>query len=189
MNIQNWSGFGSKETPKDIKELQESIANRLTNLGCKLITDGNGESSANFQRGVCKINPKLCEVILPWENYGNDYLEDSFKGSTYTVIDEYKYEIAAEFLKEMVMPWFDDLKCFVKKLNAKNFYQLFINGLNPVDVVIYYAEEDDKGKVKDTSSFAIILARKEEIPTFNLKIEEQKNELLELISRLENKQK
>lgn len=187
MRIENWVGIGDKQVPTEIKDLQMEIAKRLSKINAKLRTDGAIGSSINFQKGTCEINSKLCEVILPWEGFNSKQVEPQFKGTNYIIIDDFMYNMAAEILTKTTFPWFKELKDVVKKFHVRNFYTLFICGLNQVDAVIYYAEENEKGIVKRDPASIVRLARSEGIPTFNIGIDEQRLKLLNLIEMLEQK--
>lgn len=184
-----WTGVGSREVTPEIKELQISVGERMAKLGYILLSGGAAGSDDNFHEGVCNIDPSLAEIYLPWGCFRRDERTFSTIGSVFIVPDNKDFDIARQyFLDNGIISWFDNMKQGAQKLHGRNYFQVFGESIGdyPVSsVVIYAAPENEKGEVKGGTKSAVMIARKEKLPTYNLMIPEQRDKFLYFLSKKE----
>lgn len=187
MTIKYWTGTGSKNVPEHIAKFQEELGEMMGNLRYVLRSSGVDGSDLNFQRGVCKVDPKLCEIHLPWPNYNINHREPEFEGSRYVSLDTYRQDLAGMYLKDNVMPWYRNMRAGLQKLHARNYYKIF--GTNDVlpEFVVYYAKTTILGEIDCDCKSSVITAKNEGIPTFNLYRDNQVADLLRLLKKISKK--
>lgn len=183
--LKYWTGIGSREVTPEIAKLQRDIGSRMARLGYILLSGGARGSDINFHQGVCDVDPSLAEIWIPWNGFMFDE-RPSPKGSTYIIPDRYDFDIARSYyLDNNIIPWFDKMKQGAQKLHGRNYYQIFSTneGRYPASsVVIYAAKENGKGDISGGTRSAVMIARNEKLPTFNLTIEEQRDKILNILS-------
>jgi len=189
MNNIYYTGVGSRDITKEEYDLLSTIASRMAELGYILRSGGAKGSDSAFQEGACRIDQRLTEIWLPWENF-NIKLQEKYPDCTYNVfMSLYEYNIARkEFITLGIIPWFDNMGekeahlhkegwiAPAKKLHARNYYQ--VTGKDCLSKVCIYAAEEVNGEVKGGTRSAVFLSRYYGIPTFNIRIKEQKEEVL-----------
>ena len=184
-----YTGVGSREISKEEYSILVDIGERMAQLGYILRSGGAEGSDSAFQEGACKINQELTEIWLPWEDF-NIKLQQKYPKCNYEkFMSLYEYNVARkELLTTAIIPWFDTMGnrgahlhpegwiAPVKKLHARNYYQVV--GKDSLSKVCIYAAPEEKGDVKGGTRSAVFLSRYYGIPTFNIRVKEQKETLL-----------
>jgi len=160
------------------------LAYYLTTNGNKLYTGSAPGSDSHFEEGTLAAatdfeKEDYLESWLPWWNF-EGRKED---GNRYLVIRDMEFEFAKHILIDSgVCPWINKVKQSIQRLFCRNVYQVLCRDWTKTDFVVYYADEDRvKGTVSGGTRIAVYLARHLDIPCFNLKIEEDRAELFDII--------
>lgn len=120
-NIKFYTGIGSRETPSHILSVMTKIALYLSCNKYVLRSGGDSGADSAFEKGA--ENNK--QIFIPWKNFNNN-------SSVYFNISEEAMNMAEKF-----HPNFSSLKAPVKKLHARNCYQILGENLkNPSKFVI-----------------------------------------------------
>lgn len=152
-----YTGVGSRNTPKETSELINKISVKLESLGY-ILRSGGAEGADTFFSE--KINNK--EIFIPWKNFGEG------------IVPNYS-EYADNLIKE-VHPAYERLSEGAKKLHLRNVNQVLGLDLNtPSKFLICWAEIDKEGTPKGGTRTAWMVAKRFNIPCFNLVLEEDKN--------------
>lgn len=179
-----WTGVGSRSITKEEQELAVYVAETITRRFGMVLRSGAAEGADTaFQKGVCNVNPKYCQIWTPWNNFRPKEQHTGFPSCSYTTPTTEMFEKAREaFISTGIIPWFDRMKQGAQKLHGRNFYQVRGGYGEPLSkVCIYIADEDDNGEVSGGTRSAVLLARHYKIPTYNLRIKEQRGLLLDNI--------
>ena len=178
-----WTGIGSREVTDEITQLQITIGENMARRGYILLSGGAGGSDENFHKGVCNVDATLAQVWLPWKGFRLNEIDFDTTGTDYVVPTKAMFDRAATYYEESgVMPWFSNMKQGAQKLHGRNYNQIFSSQSTPASrVVIYAAPENAKGEVKGGTRSAVLIARNEGVPTYNLTIPEQRDKLLKLL--------
>lgn len=179
-----YAGIGSRATPPGIQTLMTQFAIAMSTRGFVLRSGGAAGADKAFEAGAPVARR---EIYLPWgkPNEG-EYLLDP---------DVYNQ---AEAMAGLVHPAWDKCNATVRKLHARNVCQVLGRRLDsPSMMVVYWAPEDiPNGKVQGGTATAIMIARQNNIPTYNLLfpkyqatarliIDKEKERLAELYERRE----
>lgn len=168
MNQNNfkYTGIGSRVTPSDYQCLMRDIARVLAERGYILRSGGADGADTAFEKGCDDKNGKK-EIYLPWKG---------FNGNKSKLFEQlpYAFELASQ-----IHPAWDYLKMPVKKLMARNCH-ICLGGLleTPSEFIICWTRG---GKTLGGTALAINLAKNNNIPIFNLAIEEDKKEFLQKV--------
>ena len=163
-----YTGIGSRSTPAEVGEAMEKIANRLDKLGYTLRSGAADGADTFFENGS-----KNKEIFIPWSSFG--------KG----IVPEYS-EFADDLLKG-IHPAYNRLSSGAKKLHLRNINQVLGVDLDtPSDFLICWADVDNTGNPKGGTRTAWMLAKKYNIPCFNLYKEEDRGNLKLFLNNLEN---
>ena len=182
-------GSEDLQETSDVGQILKSICERLVILGFSLRTSGT-EGTEMIALNVYKeqieqgiIPPTRLKVFLPWRGF-NTVLPYP---QCYTTVGPKNYDLCSNFIRSVHSYWAKGTRQ-TKLLQAKNALIIFGEKLNrPCDLVIAYAELDNKGKVVGTASSAIELATVQKIPVFNLWDQENlETNLFELRTLLRN---
>jgi hypothetical protein len=158
-----YSGVGSRETPKEILEVITKIAVRLEELGYTLRSGGASGSDSAYSEKV-----KNKEIFIPWKSFGEGIVPK-------------ETEFAHNLLKE-IHPAYEKLSQGALKLHLRNVNQVLGGDLNtPSDFLICWAKTDKQGIPTGGTRTAWLIAKKYNIPCFNLFIEEDYNRIIKLI--------
>ena len=156
-----YTGIGSRKTPKDILEFMTKQAKLLQYHGYTLRSGGANGADTAFETG---INNK--DIYLPWQHFNNNL------STEYTELCKGAFDIAA-----VTHPYWSSLSGVVKKLMARNVYQVLGKDLNsPSEFVLCWTPdgcESSKEYNKHTggTGLAISVACNYGIPVYNLKNE------------------
>lgn len=160
-----YTGIGSREIPITICDLISGIASNLEARGAILRSGGANGADLAFENGIRSDFNKF--IYLPWCGFNNS----PSKLCGETAYDEEATKIASE-----IHPAWDRCSDAAKKLHMRNVFQILGYSLdNPSKFVLFYADEKN-GKVQGGTATAVNLARKYNVPTFNIK--EDKNLLV-----------
>lgn len=156
-----YTGVGSRQTPLRQRQFLTSISKRLSATGFHLRSGHADGADKAFERGT---NNKT--VFTPWKTF------NGFTGKFIPLTDEV-YNLASIYYNEYrpKVKWID-MKDSVKKLMARNIYQVIgsdINNPNPSDFLICYADVDsENNRVMGGTGFTVFVAQKFEVPIFNI---------------------
>lgn len=182
-----YTGVGSRDITQEEYQLLKQIGTRMSELGYTLRSGAADGSDQAFQHGAC-YDPKReikTEIWIPWKTFQID-LQNATPFVNYHVPSLYDFNIARKFYLETgIIPWFDSMKgsgevggwSGPKKLHGRNYYQVKGKG-DLSKVCIYCAPENSKGEVDGGTRSAVMVSRHFNVPTFNIRIPEQKEILL-----------
>jgi len=184
-----YTGIGSRETPKDILELMHEIAFTLADQDYVLRSGGAQGADTAFEEGAKEWSldtatsfsdiPVMGNIYIPWSGFGN-YTEQ-FK-DWYKVLDQMSTKVSAFKLAENTHPAWDKCSIAAKKLHARNTYQILGPLLNnPSSFLICWAKLDKHGNIKGGTATAWNLAKKYNVPCFNLYNEDEKQRLIKFV--------
>lgn len=165
-----YAGIGSREAPEEVLLKMEKIAFYLAHTYDATLRSGGaiGADSA-FERGCDKADGKK-EIFYAkeWQN--------KIKPSKEAWEE-------AERIASKIHPAWDRCSEFARKLHSRNCFQVLGADLqSPVDFVVCYAKEDRNGNPQGGTRTAIMLARENNIPVYNLfvvgKIEELRKHVI-----------
>lgn len=151
-----YTGIGSRETPKEVLELIESISYKLSFIGMTLRSGGAEGADSAFEEGC--IGNK--EIFLPWDGF-NEKHEDIENG--YFVYNETKdtYQV----VKDNHQFWYC-LSSVARKLIGRDYLGLVgLNGIKSKFVIGWTEHEEGTGG----TAYTFRLAKKLGIPVYNLK--------------------
>lgn len=152
-----YTGVGSRETPGDIYDKIVSISSILAKKQYILRSGGANGADSAFEYGCYKENGQK-EIYLPWRGFNNN------NSNLYNVSKE-ALELAA-----VIHPAWRNLSQAGKKLHARNCYQVLGQNLDtPSDFLICWTKN---GLEIGGTRTAIVLAKKYNIPVYNLAITE-----------------
>lgn len=159
-----YAGVGSRQTPPEVLAVMTKASTWLESLGYTLNTGktfGGKEEGADkaFSDGTNKKN------LFGPEEYGVGKIVQA-------VVDE-------------IHPNSEALKDGARKLMARNTHQVFGENLDtPVDFVLYYADKDPSNPIrpKGGTGQAVEMANRKGIPTINMKDNDWRKQLLEIIN-------
>jgi hypothetical protein len=162
MTTHIYTGVGSRETPGPILATMSDIAEALARAGYILRSGAADGADHAFEIGAQRVPAGSLEIYLPWKG---------FNGSTSL---RYVVTEAALALAETVHPHWAQLKDPVRKLHARNCYQVLGETLlRPAEFLICWTPDGCESELKRTRSTggtatAIVLAQRNNIPIFNL---------------------
>jgi len=161
--IKYYSGIGSRQTPQDVCDLMTVIARYLYFKGYTLRSGGAKAADSAFEAGAGAKK----EIFLPWKKF-NEHDSPFYKPQ------EEAYKIASE-----IHPNWQACKEHVRCFHARNALIILGKDLQtPSDFVVCWTRD---GKMFGGTSIGIRMARKFDIPVFNLAIEKDKNRILDRI--------
>ena len=172
-----YTGVGSrKQNDKQAADIWH-IGEQLAELGYT-VRSGNAEGADKlFQESA----GGKAQVFLPYEGFNKPYI-----GRTYLVPEEPK-EWALDFLIDSgIYPTIRKQSQSVQNFHARNVFQVFgLPNEKHSDFCVYSAPESGYGEVRGGTRTAVETARLLDIPTFNLRIPEERIELVEFLCTLE----
>jgi len=155
--MKKYAGVGSRETPPDILEKMNKIAEYLAQHDWLLRSGGADGADKAFEVGCDKASGKK-EIFLPW------------KGFNKSASDFYSPSIDAFILVSAIHPVWKHLSYGARKLHARNAHQVLGISLNdPVDLLICWTP---KGKEVGGTATTLKLAKQYNIKIINLAVED-----------------
>lgn len=166
-----YTGIGSRSTPKPVLQLMRKIGYVMAMRGYTLRSGGAEGADTAFADGwgdawVTDAGPHgskfKAEIYLPWEGFNDQY--STTEGN---ILVQGEWEQANKIAASIHPNW-DNCKSTVKRLHARNIFQVLGKNLNlPSSCVIFYAEPEGDS-VKGGTRTAVELAKREGIPVYNL---------------------
>jgi len=168
-NSDCYAGIGSRLTP--ILCFMQEIAAALATRGLILRSGGPPGADVAFEKG-CDMARGRKEIFLPWKGFNRSFSP------------HFSPPKQAEELASYFHPRWNLCTPSMRKLHARNCQQVLGKNLdNPIDFLLFRAPER-KGWVEPGSATAVLIARRMNIPTFNLWQEETLSLWLEAIDGL-----
>lgn len=185
-----YTGIGSRNTPESIQEIIVNIAYKLAGIGYTLRSGAAQGADSAFEKGAsswfedngeCYPAPaSLMQIYIPWDNFifvPEDY-KDCYKSLAQQSTKYQAHQIASE-----IHPAWERCSRGAKALHSRNVYQVLgVNLKTPSSFLIAYAEPTKDGSVKGGSATAWNLAKKYNIPCFNLYVKEDRERLEKFIN-------
>jgi len=174
--VKSFAGIGSRETPPEIIEQMETIAELCCKLGYTLNSGGADGADSAFERVYDRLGGPM-NIFLPWPGFnGNPSKYSRPKPDAFTIAST--VHPAWEFMK----------KDSVRNLIARNMHQVLGWSLNdPVDFVVCWtvdgAETAERYSIRTGGTgAAICIAAKTGIPVFNLCNDDRFDQLVDFLS-------
>ncbi len=156
------TGIGSRETPESIIPIIKQLAHRLVNHGFILRSGGANGADSYFETQWDNYGGQK-EIYLPWANFNNN------KSGLYGVSEK------ALKIAQTLHPKWSSLKEPVRLLHGRNVYQVLGKELDtPSDLLIGWTPD---GQIVGGTATAINLAKRMDVPVFNLALEKEVIEL------------
>lgn len=153
-----YAGIGSRRTPPEARELIHEVALELNRQGYTLRSGGADGADSFFEEIAI-----LKEIFLPWKGFNRR--PQVREHSDTTIYVQSPTEDAVELAREII-DGYDDREDGPRMLLARNMHQVLGEDLaTPVKFVICWTLD---GKVAGGTAHAIKLARRREIPVYNL---------------------
>ncbi|HWL53226.1 MAG TPA: hypothetical protein VNQ90_12380 [Chthoniobacteraceae bacterium] len=150
-----YAGIGSRQAPPAVLALIVEIAKNLAFRGLTLRSGGAPGADTAFETG-CDQGRGEKEIFLPWKAFNNH-------ASPFDPPPE-----QAEWIAALCHPNWRNCNAAARKLHARNCQQVYgVNLDDPVHFVLFWAPEKDHS-VQGGTATAVTLARRMNIPTFNL---------------------
>ena len=164
-----YTGIGSRKTPIHIQKAMISFAEKLVQKGYVLRSGGADGADISFEKG-CDNAKGIKEIYLPWKGFNNS------KSNLFEIREE------AFVLAETIHPAWGKCSDASKKLHARNCCQVLGKSLDsPSSLLICWTED---GKDIGGTRTAIILAKKNNIPVYNLAIKSDLDKITILLNNL-----
>lgn len=157
-----YTGIGSRKTPADILSLMTTYAQKLSPF-YRLRSGGADGADAAFEKGAGQNK----DIFLPWKNFNKN-------PSHLHYIPEEAYSIALS-----VHPYFSECKSGVKKLLARDVLQVLGEDLKtPSEFVLCWTPF---AQSYGGTALAINVAKKNNIPVFNLWSKKSRKKFLDFL--------
>lgn len=156
-----YTGVGSRSTPNDILDLMERYASLLKNEGVWLRSGRAKGADTAFEYAA----GSLAELYIPWWNFER---HRDTNGIPKIICPSGELLDDALTVAESVHPGWHKCSNGARLLHARNVFQVWGADLDtPSDFVILWAEPQGRS-VKGGTRTALEVARKAEIPVYNL---------------------
>lgn len=165
----SYAGIGARNTPEEVLDEMQAIAEELEEAGYILRTGGALGADDAFMSGVQDDN--MIELFLPWQGY-NEFQSPHHKSSTAAIEQAFLHH-----------PNWGACKESVRKLHARNSHIILgADCKSPVDFVLCYTPE---GKSGGGTGQAIRIADSNLIQVFDygLGIEYTNNQLMQWMEK------
>lgn len=157
--VKTIAGIGSRKTPSTILIEMERIGKWCRDNNITVYSGHADGADYAFEKGT----QELCTAYLPWSGF-NSNLTSNAKFIIY-VRNQQTVQLAKQF-----HPAYDKLSFGAKKLIERNGWQVLGENLNsPVDAIVCWT---DSGKFIGGTSQALRIAKRYNIPIFNMFYEE-----------------
>lgn len=167
--------IGSRNISKQEKELAFETGKILADKGfiCRS-GNANGADKA-FQRA---FPYDQTEVFLPWDGFNEPYI-----GKCFTPSKEMLAFAKDQLVATGVMPWLYNTKHSIQRLHGRNYFQVVGRDNILSNVCVYFADEKN-GEPEGGTRTAVMLCRHFGVPTFNLRLEEDRKRFEGLLNEL-----
>lgn len=174
-----YTGVGSRETPPEILTVMTRLGVYLAQRGLVLRSGGADGADAAFEQGCDKVNPKLKQIFLPWDNFNKRTDRET---GVIVKIDPHVEKQASKIAEEIHPAWNTALTQGAKKLHTRNVFQVLGPTINePSNFLVGYATLDKNGQPKGGTRTAIKLAEKFNVRNYNLFKQEDLDRVLKLL--------
>jgi hypothetical protein len=169
----DYTGIGSRKTPGNILKLMQAIGYRLGSLGIRLRSGGAEGADSAFEAGArWAIREHHCPeplIFLPYPGFRGK------SGISFAPNSQIQKE-ATRIIRDLHPAW-DRCSDFAKKAHTRNAFQVLGRDLRtPSQFLVFYAEVS-RGEIQGGTKTAVVLAKKFQIPCFNLFYSSAKPEL------------
>ena len=170
-----YTGIGSRVISEEERSIIQRVAGYLLTKGFTLRSGHALGSDEAFEVGTYDKGNTAKEIYL--SNYPEIYIPwKNFKGANCPTklisLEDTSSEfvsLAEDIVKE-VHPYWHNLKQGARKLHTRNVSQVLGQDLNtPSKFLLFCSDESDKGVVSGGTATAVNLARKWNIPCFNIR--------------------
>lgn len=190
MMTKYFTGVGSRDITEEEYRLIVDIGVYLASIGYHLRSGGAVGSDTAFFKGVSifynhQYHQMVDErVYIPWDNYD----EQVFSASTPYVRSLSKSDHATECfnIAESIHPAWGKCKRGARSLHARNVLQVLGDDLlQPSNLLVCCATPTKTG-VKGGTNTAYMLAKKYNIPCFNIRVDEDRERILRKVNGVRN---
>lgn len=180
-----YTGIGSRSTPAHIQDLMNKIAFKLAELGYTLRSGAAEGADKAFEIGVkdyfsmygesFPAPGELAQIYIPWRSFCD--IDEDYK-DWYKVLAEQRKKLDAEKIASEIHPAWERCSRGAKALHSRNVYQVLgLDLKTPSSFLIAYSQPTKDGGVKGGTATAWELAKKYNIPTFNLHNNEDRSRI------------
>jgi hypothetical protein len=169
----DYTGIGSRKTPANVLKLMQAIGFRLGSLGIRLRSGGAEGADSAFEvgarRAITEHHGPEPLIFLPYPG---------FRGKSRITFapNSQIHKEATRIIRDLHPAW-DRCSDFAKKAHTRNAFQILGSDLRkPSQFLVFYAEVS-RGEIQGGTRTAVILAKKLQIPCFNLFYSSTKPEL------------
>lgn len=174
-----YTGIGSRETPLHITELMNRIGEICADHNIILRSGGAEGADSAFEVGCDSVNGEK-EIFIPWNNFNGR--RSSMKGVYVRGNDVHSRVIA-----HSLHPVFDRLGRGAQALHTRNVNQVLgkdSGSPEPSSFVLFYAPETSSGNVKGGTATAVNLAKRNNIPCWNMWSNSSYDQILDWIDSI-----
>jgi hypothetical protein len=169
----DYTGIGSRKTPENILKLMQTIGFRLGSLGIRLRSGGAEGADSAFEvgarRAIKEQQGSEPLIFLPYPGFRGK------SGITFAPNSQIWKE-ATRIIQDLHPAW-DRCSDFAKKAHTRNAFQVLGSNLDsPSHFLVFYAEVS-RGQIQGGTRTAVVLAKKFQIPCFNLFYSSTKQDL------------
>lgn len=180
-----YTGIGSRSTPAHIQELMNKIGFKLAELGYTLRSGAAEGADKAFEIGVkdyfsmysesFPAPADFAQIYIPWRSFCD--IDEDYK-DWYKVLAEQRNKLDAEKIASEIHPAWERCSRGAKALHSRNVYQVLgLNLKTPSSFLIAYSQPTKDGSVKGGTATAWEIAKKYNIPTFNLHNNEDRSRI------------
>jgi hypothetical protein len=169
----DYTGIGSRKTPANILKLMQKIGYRLGSLGIRLRSGGAEGADSAFEAGAKQATKEHQSpeplIFLPYPGFRGK------SGITFAPNSQ-TWKEATRIIRDLHPAW-GRCSDFAKKAHSRNAFQVLGSDLRtPSQFLVFYAEVR-RGEIQGGTKTAVVLAKKFQIPCFNLFYSSTKPEL------------
>ena len=157
-----YTGVGARNTPLAVCVQMFQGAQYLARHGWILRSGAADGADSSFDSGALEEHGEM-EIYLPWTRFNGYQLRYGIETASLPM-----WPMGLTIAASIHTAW-DKCSSAVQRLHGRNIFQVLGLDLEtPRQVVVYWAEENNKGEVKGGTRTAVMCARRYGIPTFNL---------------------
>lgn len=176
-----YTGIGARKTPQEVLDAFSRVASFFEQDGWVLRSGGADGADSAFEAGV---ESSAKEIYLPWPN---------FNGKSGISANKHQWD-AAERLASTVHPAWTYLKPPVRKLHARNTFQILgLDLATPSAFVLCWTPDGAESAARCSvvtggTGTAIALASRHHVPVVNFANADALDRLTELVAQLRSTQ-
>jgi hypothetical protein len=174
VQLHYYSGVGSRNTPPAVCEVIEQVAANLRDRGYILRSGRADGADAAFEYAA----GSKAHLYVPWGAFGSDR---PLNGCPKVSVPNGYLLAEAMGMAADIHPAWDKVSGPGRLLHARNCFQVLGDNLDtPSDLLICYATPD-KRSVKGGTRTAVELAKKFDIPIYNLYFPNEEEDLMDFL--------